>query len=105
MLASFANIYEEFDKGLPVDTIYLDFKKAFDTVPHEELLLKLWNMGITGPLWYWFRSYLSNRHHFVSIDGTKSALLPVRSGVPQGSILGPILFLVYINNLPEQLNR
>ena len=82
----------------------MDFKKAFDSVLHAELLLKLWRLGVTGPLWYWFQAYLTNRQHYVSINGASSTLLPVLSDVPQGSILGLLLFFLYINDLPEQIN-
>ena len=82
------------------DAFYLDLRKAFDTVSHPELLLKLSTAGITGDLWKWFRSYLTNRSQQVSVNGSLSYFLPVSSGVPQASILGSLLFLVYVNDLP-----
>ena len=90
------NILEARTQLSNADVIYLDFRKALDSVPHNELLYKLWKYGITGNLWLWFRAYLSSRTQCVKINGCLSGLLPVVSGVPQGSILGPFLFVLYV---------
>ncbi len=74
---------------------------AFDSVPHKELLYKLWRIGITGDLWLWFKNYLSGRSHYVSFNNVASSTEAVLSGVPQGSILGPLLFIIYVNDIPD----
>ena len=89
------------DQGGQVDTIYLDMSKAFDRINRQSLLQKLASSGIGGNLLNWFHSYLTNRRQRVVVTGATSDPLPVCSGVPQGSILGPALFLLYVNNLPE----
>ena len=89
LLAAFALMHNALDNRHTMNALYLDFCKAFNTVPHYELLgSRNWQIGITGLLWKLFSNYLSNRSHFVCYNGCNSSILPVLSGVPQGSILG-----------------
>ena len=92
------------DEGHAVDVLYLDFRKAFDVVPKERLLAKMSSIGVRGKVLSWVREWLTDRTQKVVLNGKESGTGNVRSGVVQGSTLGPTLFLIFINDISSAVN-
>ena len=98
-------VHSSLDSKQNTIAVYLDFSKAFDTVNHNILMSRLLHNGLRGVMQHWFESYFSNRKQYVSIKNCSSSMPNSTFGVPQGSVLGPVLFLLYINGMYRSSNQ
>jgi hypothetical protein len=103
LISTIQDIALELDNRKQIDIIIMDFTKAFDKVPHRRLLLKLWRYGIRGKIHKWIEGFLTHRKQRVVIDGESSEWVNVESSVPQGTVTGPLDFLLFINDLPDNI--